>query len=229
MSVTTRPAGASTSAVRRRPPELVIALIGAMGFATAAVIGAIIQPSSYRWTRDTISVLAAQDAVLGELMVAGFLVLAVGLAALAAGLWRCRPTVSARIAATLVGTSAAATVVAGLARIRCNPAQDGCLESLLTDPSRASEIHFRVAILVFAPLILSGLALAWSQWRLGLRRLATVLGASAGLSLALIVLTEDAGTGIGGLLQRMFLITALLPGMLTLAFGAARTRVAVSR
>ena len=218
MSITARPVGeAAPRRARRRPPELVLTVAGVAVFMTAAFVGAMLQPASYRWTRDTISVLAAQDAVAGQLMVAGFVGLGIGYAALAIGLWRRLTMASGRIAAVLVGVSAVATVVAGLARIRCNPAVGSCLESLESDPSISSEIHFRVAVLVFAPLVLSGFLLAWSQWRAAARRLAATQFALALASAALIVLTEDVGTGVGGLTQRLFLLTSLLPGLLLLS------------
>src|SRR3954447_25609768 len=94
-----------------------IPIAGAAGWVLAVTIGTALAPAHYNSVRDTISALAAVDSPYGGVMVAGFVTMAIGLAATAVGLWRRLPVLAGRIAAAEVGIAAAATLVAGTHRL----------------------------------------------------------------------------------------------------------------
>jgi hypothetical protein len=180
------------------------------GFILAAFISAFLQPDTYDSIRDTISVLAAKDATAPGVMMLGFTMMSVGVVATAIGLWRTMPYVSARIGSVFLLISGLATGVAGFARIECNPALGAdCLARLET--SQSTTIHGRAALLTFAPLLLAGLFLAWSTFRITIDRAWALRIGAVALALTSVVLiftVEEAGTGIEGLLQRLFVLTA---------------------
>ena len=84
-------------------------------------------------------------------------------------------------------------------------------------------IHGRAALFVFAPLVLAGFSLARATWRVGDRRLALLCLTLTILNVALVVLTEDAGTSASGLLQRVFLTSVIgVPILVQWRRGGAR-------
>ncbi|HVD23389.1 MAG TPA: DUF998 domain-containing protein [Lapillicoccus sp.] len=186
-----------------------IPVAGMAGFAVAVAVGTVLAPDSYDSIRDTMSVLAAVDNPYGEIMVAGFLALAVGLAATAVGLWRGLPVWVGRIAAIEVAVAAVATAVAGLARVACNPALPDCQSALEADVPLGTLVHGRAALFVFAPLVLAGFTMAVATWMLRERRLALLCVGLGLVNVALVLLVEDAGTSVSGLLQRVFLLTSV--------------------
>jgi hypothetical protein len=179
------------------------------GFALAVAVGTVLAPATYDSVRDTMSVLAAVDNPYGEIMVAGFLALAVGLAATAVGLWRGLPVLVGRIAAVQLAVAAVATAVAGMARVACNLSLPDCQAALESAVPVGTVIHGRAALFVFAPLVLAGFTMAVATWRLGDRRLALLCLGVGVVNVALVFLVEDAGTSISGLLQRVFLLTSV--------------------
>jgi hypothetical protein len=177
------------------------------GFALAVIVSTPLAPSSYDSVRDTISALAAVDNPHGEIMVAGFVALAVGLGVTSARIWRVLPVLSGRVAAVLIGIASAATAVAGFSRIACNPGLQACADRLEVHAPTATLIHGNAALFVFAPLILAGFAMARACRRLGERGLSRLCLLGGGVNVVIVVLVEDAATSIGGLLQRVFLVT----------------------
>ena len=180
-----------------------IAVAGAAGFAVSIALGTVVAPQEYDTVRDTISVLAAVDNPHAWIVQAGFISMAIGLAAASFGLFRTR-YLSARVAASLVAVAAVAMVVAGLNQIACNPAIAECEAFLEADAPRATVIHGRAALFVFAPLLIAGFAGARAVWRRGDRRFALFMLGAAVADVALILLTENAGTDYSGLSQRIF-------------------------
>ena len=200
-----------------------IPVAGAALWILAVTIGTALAPVDYNSVRDTISALAAADNPFGGIMVTGFIALAIGLAAAAAGLWRGLPVLAGRIAAIEVGIAAAATLVAGLNRIACNPGLADCRATLEQSVPTATMIHGRAALLVFAPLVLAGFSLARATWRVGDRRLALLCLTLAILNVALVFTTENAGTPASGLLQRVFITSAIgVPMLVQWRRGSAR-------
>jgi hypothetical protein len=185
-----------------------IAVAGAAGFAVSIALGTVVAPEEYDTVRDTISVLAAVDNPHAWIVQAGFIAMAIGMAAAALGLWQAR-YLSARVAAGAVAVAAVALVVAGLNQIACNPSLAECKDLLDHDAPRASVIHGRAALFVFAPLLVAGFAGARAVWRTGARRLGLLVLAVAALDVALIFLTENAGTSYSGLFQRVFALGSL--------------------
>jgi hypothetical protein len=201
-----------------------VAVAGAAGFVVSVALGTVVAPPEYDTVRDTISVLAAVDNPHAWIVQAGFLSMAVGLAAAAVGLWRAR-YLSARVAAVAVGIAAVAMVVAGLNQIACNPALPDCEALLEHHAPRASVIHGRAALFVFAPLLVAGFAGARAVWRTGARRLALLVLAAAVADVALIFLTENAGTAYSGLFQRIFAVGSLgLPVFVVTTLQGRTTR-----
>jgi len=98
-----------------------IPIAGAAGWVLAVALSTALAPTDYNTVRDTISALAATDNPFGAVMVAGFIAMALGLAAAAVGLWHGLPVLAGRIAAIEVAVAALATLVDGLNRIACNP------------------------------------------------------------------------------------------------------------
>jgi hypothetical protein len=183
----------------------VVPVLGAAGFGVAAAVGALLAPDSYSSTRDTISVLAAADNRFGPVMMVGFLSLAVGLLVCAWRLWKVVDGFTGRLAAGMVAVAGGATAVAGLNRIACNPALAGCKARLDAHAPTATVVHGRAALFVFAPLLIAGFALGRACWRHGDRPLALLCLVVTGVDVALVVLTENAGLSVAGLLQRVFL------------------------
>lgn len=185
-----------------------VPVAGAAGFAAAVVLGTLAAPAEYDGVRDTISVLAAADNPYGAVMVAGFLSLALGLLVAGVRIWRTLRVPSGRVAAGSVVVAGVALAVAGLNRVACNPALARCQADLDRHVPTATQVHGRAALFVFAPLLVAGFALARAVWRLGDRRLALLCLLVAVLDVALVLLVEDAGTPVSGLLQRVFVTTS---------------------
>jgi len=197
------PATSSTNRIAGRT-----AIAGAAGFAVSIALGTVVAPEEYDTVRDTSSVLASVDNPHAWIVQAGFLSMAVGLGAAAVGLWQARD-VSARVAAGLVAVSAVAMVVAGLNQIACNPALTECEAFLDADAPRATVIHGRAALFVFAPLLLVGFAIARAMWRRGARQVSLLMFGVAGLDIALVLLTENGGTAYSGIFQRLFALGSM--------------------
>jgi hypothetical protein len=86
-------------------------------------------------------------------------------------------------------------------------------------------IHGRAALFVFAPLLVAGFAGARAVWRTGARRLALLVLAAAVADVALIFLTENAGTAYSGLFQRIFAVGSLgLPVFVVTTLQGRTTR-----
>jgi hypothetical membrane protein len=201
-----------------------LAVAGAAGFVTSVVAGTVVAPPEYDTLRDTISVLAAVDNPHAWIVQAGFLSMAVGLGASAVGLWRARH-LSARVAASFVAVAAVAMVAAGLNQVACNPSIAECKQFLEADPPRATVIHGRAALFVFAPLVLAGFAVARAVRLSGRRRLAVAVLGVAALDVALVFLTENAGTACSGLTQRLFALGSMgLPVLGVWVLGSPRAR-----
>jgi Protein of unknown function (DUF998) len=213
-----RPSPATTSTTRIAGR---IAVAGAAGFAVSIALGTVVAPQEYDTVRDTISVLASVDNPRAWIVQAGFLSMAVALAAAAVGLWRAR-YLSARVAAAFVAVSAAAMVVAGLNQIACNPALAECKAFLDADAPRATVIHGRAALFVFAPLLLAGFAIARATWRRGARRAAWLTLGVALLDIALVLITENGGTAYSGLSQRLFALGSMGLPVLAVSLLAGR-------
>ena len=211
-TMTTTPAH-QPSGRRQTPPRSShwrwIPIAGSAGWVLAVTIGTALAPAHYNSVRDTISALAAVDNPYGGVMVAGFITMAIGLAATAVGLWRRLPVLAGRIAAAEVGIAAAATLVAGLNRIACNPGLADCQAALEHSVPTATIVHGRAALFVFAPLVLAGFSLTRATWRVGDRRLALLCLTMTILNVGLVFLAENAGTPASGLLQRLFITTVI--------------------
>jgi Protein of unknown function (DUF998) len=198
-----------------------VAVAGAAGFAVSIALGTVVAPEEYDAVRDTISVLAAVDNPHAWIVQIGFLSMAGGLAAAAFGLWGGRH-LSARVAASLLAVSAVAMVVAGLNQIACNPALPDCEALLDAHAPRATVIHGRAALFVFAPLILAGFSVARAVWRRHGRRLGQLVLGAAVLDVGLVLLTENAGTGFSGLFQRLFVVGSMGLPVLAVWLGSRR-------
>jgi hypothetical protein len=177
------------------------------GFALAVVVSTALAPSSYSTVRDTISALAAVDNPHGEIMVAGFVALALGLGVTARQIWRVLPVRSGRVAGVLIGVASIATAIAGFSRIACNPGLQACADRLEVHAPTATLVHGNAALFVFAPLILAGFAMARALRRLGQRGLSRLCLVGGVVNVAVVFVVEDAGTSVGGLFQRLFLFT----------------------
>jgi uncharacterized membrane protein YhaH (DUF805 family) len=197
-----------------------IAVAGAAGWVVSIALGTVVAPPEYDTIRDTISVLAAVDNPHAWIVQAGFLSMAVSLAAALFGLWRAR-YLSARVAASFLAVAAVAMVVAGLNQIACNPALPDCEQLLENNAPRASVIHGRAALFVFLPLLLSGLALARARWRDRGARIGLLVLAVALADIALVFLAENRAENAGaysGLFQRVFTLGSMgLPVLTMLA------------
>jgi hypothetical protein len=179
-----------------------LAVTGIAGFFVAVVVSTVLQPPAYDSVRDHVSGLAGVGARFPYVMMAGFELAAVGLLATAAGLAVRFRSVPAWVAASLLTVSAGATAVAGLARFDCTFNDAACAARLEVAVSQHAVIHGRAALLVFVPAILCTVFMAVAAR-------SRVLGVVAVLELALMLLTEEAGTSYTGLFQRVVLLFLL--------------------
>jgi hypothetical protein len=194
-----------------------LAVGGFAGFILFVLIATMLQPGSYRWTRDYISGLAAMDAAYPVVMVAGFQFAAIGVLATAVVVVRVLPRLSARIAAALLLVAGLALSVAGFARFDCSRNDAACRAQVEAGMSWHSQLHGRAALFVFLPLILAGVFLAVavlrtrSPYRIRLGVAAAVLAAA---NFGLTFAVEEQATDVTGLLQRVLVFTLLgLPVM----------------
>ncbi|MEV4512185.1 DUF998 domain-containing protein [Dactylosporangium sp. NPDC049525] len=183
-----------------------VAVTGVAGFFAALIVSTLLQPPAYDSVRDYVSGLAGVGARFPYLMVTGFEFAAVGLLATAIGLVVRFRSVSSGIAGFLLAVSAGATAVAGLARFDCTFNDAACAAKLEVAISQHAVIHGRAALLVFVPAILCTvfMAVAARGWKA-----TTVLAVIAPVELALMVMTEEAGTSYTGLFQRVVLLFLL--------------------
>ncbi|MDG6104347.1 DUF998 domain-containing protein [Dactylosporangium aurantiacum] len=221
--IAARPAG-RTGAVLAR-----VAVTGIAGFFAALVLATVLQPPAYDSVRDYVSGLAGVGAHHPYVMVTGFELAAAGLLATAAGLAVRFRSVSAGIAAFLLAVSAGATAVAGLARFDCTFNDAACAAKLEVAISQHAVVHGRAALLVFVPAILCTVFMAVAVRG---RRATAVLAVTAAVELALMLLTEEAGTSYTGLFQRLVLLLLLwTPPAVAFhpRFAPGSVRVPVSR
>lgn len=204
---TIRPDAAPAPAGGTGPQILArVAVTGIAGFFAAVIVSALLQPPAYDSARDLISGLAGVGARFPYVMMTGFEFAAAGLLVTAVGLVLRFRSVPSGIAAFLLTVSAGATAVAGLARFDCTFNDAACAARLEVAISQHAVIHGRAALLVFLPAILCTvfMAVAARGWRA-----TTALAVIAPVELALMILTEEAGTSYSGLFQRVVVLFLL--------------------
>jgi hypothetical protein len=145
-----------------------VAATGVVGFFLAALIAGLATPG-YSARHEAVSALAARDALWAPVMIAGFLLLAVGLAATGAALWRLLPVRAGRAAAVLVGLTAALMATAGLARQDCSDRLPTCVDfGEATGASGSYWVHQYASLLGFLLLVVGLFLLARGVRRTGL-------------------------------------------------------------
>lgn len=197
---------------RSRPAGwLAVAGVGAF-FAASVVSGALTPGYSVR--REAVSALAARDAPAAPIMIAGFLLLAVGLVAAGVSLWRTLPLRAGRAGALLVVVTGALMAVAGLARQDCSDQLTTCVDhGDAVGASTGYWVHQYASLLGFLLLVVAGFLLARALRRGGASRgLVRVARAVAWVSLLVtvaLVVQPPPLQEVYGLAQRLFLLVVL--------------------
>jgi len=189
-----------------------LAVVGPIAFTVAWVAAGLAQ-DEYSLRREDISALAALDAQKPWFMIAGFLLLGVGIVALAIGLGGALEGRRAVTGAILVAIAGIGIIVAGLARNDCSSELDACVERI--DAGNVSwhhSTHDLVSGVVFLSLVAATLVLArvfrgHESWR-DLRIYSIVTGL-LGLALLIMFVTEVASSW-NGIVQRIFVSVLFL-------------------
>lgn len=190
-----------------------LAQLGAVGvgsFYLASLVTGTLNPG-YSHTREAVSALAATDSRYAWIMIAGFMVCAVGLASTGTALWRRFPGGGpGRAAAVLVTLGFPMMVAAGLARQDCSERLPSCVD--YGDGAGASThfwVHQYVSMLGFVLLTVALFLLARGLRRdAGLSYLATPTR-FAGIFSVLVIVTMivdemKAIDAYAGFAQRVF-------------------------
>jgi hypothetical membrane protein len=203
----------------------VSARVGAAGiaafFATSVATAAL--TPGYRTAREAISALAATDSRYAPVMITGFLLAAIGLAATGIALWRrFGAALSGRIAAGLVILGSGLTATAGLARQDCSEARESCIDH--GEGALASThfwVHQYVSLALFVTLVIASFVLIRATRRTdGFAHLAVPTRIMAYVLLLTTLAAMTVGFGaVNGLVQRPYL--ALLFGWPVLLAGSA--------
>ena len=205
-----------------------LAVAGPIAFTVAWLIGGFAQ-DEYSVRREDISALAALDAQSAWIMITGFLLLAAGTVALAAGLastLNSRPAVVGSILVLIAGVGIA---VAGLARNDCSSELTACADRVdAGDVSWHHAVHDTVSLVIFLALVAAPLVLASAfrrdeRWQ-NLRGYSIITGL-VGFVLLVLFVTEAAGSW-NGLLQRVFVS---VPFLWIALLGLRLTRVSAGQ
>jgi hypothetical membrane protein len=204
---------APTSGARMRRVLGRVSLAGPILFTTAWLIAWTLQ-DAYNPRQEDVSALAAMDAQLPGVMIAGFLALGIGILALGVGLLR---TVDggrwARTASILVMIAGLGIIIAGLSRNDCSSELPDC--RMLVDAGQVSwhhQLHDGISALVFIALAAAQLVAARAfrrdaAWR-DLRLYSIVSGIA---TFALLVLfASEVVENSNGLVQRVFIAVPLV-------------------
>ena len=189
----------------RELPSRVGAVCGALIFTVAwAVLGFVVR--GFDPAREYISGLAARETPHAEIMVAGFVAMALA-EGCAAVRWSrsglSRPTTA------LLGLAATATLIAGVFQQRCSTALDRCWERVRTlGDFSSTAIHGLSSSVAFLVPTVAALVAAWSLRRRAALRTWAVWSAAAGVIGAGGVIAWYARVTIGqaGTLQRVVAI-----------------------
>ena len=217
----TAPTAAVTGTETAVPPDgavagawPVTARLGAVGIAAfylASLAAGAVKPG-YSHLREAVSALAATDSPAAAVMIAGFLVSAVGMLATGLGIRRrLRAGVAGPVAAWLVLLSGVLMAVAGLARQDCSERLPSCLDH--GEAPLASThfwVHQYVSLALFLVLTVSLFVLARGLRRSGgwayLARWSKVAGLVGVLGIAELIVDPPALDPYVGLLQRLFVL-----------------------
>jgi hypothetical protein len=202
-------------------------LAGMAGFAGASLVAGTLEPG-YDPLGEMISTLAAQDARVPALMIAGFLTAAGALLVAGVTLVGRLSGVAGRIGAVLVALAGIGMIVAGLARQDCSLASQACLAresaGLLSSAHwlhQFSSLALFIALVIAAPLLARGVRRTPRLHHLA-RPMRWI--ALAGL-ISLIVLISQSEGDYAGAAQRAFLAVVFgWPVWLTYATAPVGTR-----
>jgi uncharacterized protein DUF998 len=183
---------------------------GVAGFFVAALVAGLATPG-YSSRHEAVSALAALDALWAPVMIAGFLLLAVGLAATGLALWRLTPARAGRAAGVLVVLTSALMATAGLARQDCSDQRSTCVDfGEAAGASTSYWVHQYASLLGFLLLVVGLFLLARGVHRSGVvadLALPTRLVALASLVLTVAVVVGPPPVAAAyGWVQRAFLL-----------------------
>ncbi|WP_353963893.1 DUF998 domain-containing protein [Streptomyces sp. NBC_00233] len=179
----------------------------------ATIVAGILSPG-YNSLHSDVSDLASREASHPNIMIAGFISLAVSLTAAGLFFARTLPTTSGRVGAALVLLAGLGIGVAGLAREDCGTTGP----SVSAVSCRAREeagnvsgshvLHNLDSLAVFLFSIVACLVLGRCLRQLSYRRIATAspFVGLMGLALLLLLMSGTAGDQTGGLVERAFLL-----------------------
>jgi hypothetical membrane protein len=192
----------------------VTARIGAAGIAAfylASLAAGAVKPG-YSHLREAVSALAATDSPGAAVMIAGFLVSAVGMLAIGLGIRRrLRAGVAGPVAAGLVLLSGALMVPAGLARQDCSERLPSCLDHGAAPlASTHFWVHQFVSLALFLLLTVSLFVMARGLRRSGgwayLARWSKAAGLLCVIGIAELMVDPPALDPYAGLVQRLFVL-----------------------
>jgi hypothetical protein len=216
------------SVARAWPATARVGAVGVAAFYLASLAAGAVKPG-YSHLREAVSALAATDSPGAPVMIAGFLVSAVGMLATGLGIRRrLRAGVAGPVAAGLVLLSGALMAVAGLARQDCSERLPSCLD--YGEAPLASThfwVHQYVSLALFVLLTVSLFVMARGLRRSGgwayLARWSKVAGLLCVLGIAELIADPPALDPYAGLVQRLFVLV-LFGWPLVVAAAPARPR-----
>ncbi|MCX5233039.1 DUF998 domain-containing protein [Streptomyces sp. NBC_00233] len=199
---------------------IVVTILGGALFAMAATFAGALSPG-YNSLHSDVSDLASREASHPNIMIAGFIGLAVALIAAGFSFAGTLPTTSGRVGAALVILTGIGIGVAGLAREDCGTTGPSVSAASCRareeagDVSGSHVLHNLDSLAVFLFGIIACFVLGRSLRRLSYRRIATAspFVGLMGLALLLLRMSGMAGDQTGGLVGRAFLL--VLFGWLT--------------
>lgn len=156
-----------------------LAIAAQVAFVASWIVAGTLQPH-YSGTASGVSALAAHGVRDPWIAIAAYVLLGLGVAALAPGLWATLPRRRATgVAAGLFVLAGAGFVVAGLARLDCDLSQAAC--NARFDAGRLSwptSLHLWAGLVTEAALVLTPFALARALWPSPVAALALAAGAT---------------------------------------------------
>ena len=180
------------------------------GFAVAVVVAGLRSPG-YSHRSEAISALGAKDAAAPEVMMVGFLLLAVSLLAAGGVLARTIAGKAGRVGALLVCLAGVAAVVTAFAQEDCSDLKAACAaRERANTVSGEHVLHNLVGLVLFAALVIALFFLAAGLRRAtGRATLARTTQVVAVAALGLMVwFGSDAYGDNGGLVQRALIVVA---------------------
>lgn len=222
------PVAAANGRTRASGPLARLSALGLCGFAAAILIAGLRTPG-YSHRSEAISALGAKDSGAPDIMMVGFLFLAVSLLAAGAVLVRTVQGRTGRVGALLVLLAGVAAVVTAVARQDCSTLKEACAaRERAGNVSGEHVLHDLTGLVLFAALVIGLFFLAS-----GLRRTAgagTTAAATQGVAVAALSLMvwfgSDAYGDNGGLVQRALVALACgWPALLASALGTSYAEV----